>query len=83
MKISEEEQLAINTVVHFGRQYGFGSLISHLRTAWAKMLVDQGLPPEGAHGGGIMPFLMHEDILERGEWDETGVRYRDQTNGAA
>lgn len=79
MKISETERAALRVVMDLGEMYGYGNLISHLRTAWARKLKSQGLPVEGAHGGGIMNFQMQEDLLERGEWDETGNRYRDNT----
>lgn len=75
MRVSEAEKTAINTVVGYGERYGFGNLISHLRTAWAKSLMEHGLPPDGAHGGTIMPFQMHDDICQQGFWDETGKRY--------
>jgi len=79
MKISRDEQTAIATVVRLGGRHGFGNLISHLQTAWAKSLVTQYQMPERAArkaaGGAGYPFQMHTDLMERGEWDETGKRY--------
>lgn len=76
MNVSEDERVAIATCIDCAEQFGYGNLISHLRTAWARKLVAIGLPAEGAHGGSVMPFKMQEDIIERGFWDHTGESYR-------
>jgi hypothetical protein len=80
MKISADEQNAIRAVLVFGEAYGYGNLISHLQTAWAKRLMGQyGMDEQGARiasGGSGYPFQMQADLVERGEWDETGERYR-------
>ncbi len=81
MKISEGERLAIQDVLAYGESYGYGNLITHLRTAWAARLMRSGLSEAasrratGRDGAG-MPFKMQQDLIERGEWDETGKRYR-------
>lgn len=79
MKISAEEQTAIRAVIDYGDRFGFGNLISHLQTAWAAHLVADGMPEKAARraaGGNGYPFLMQRDLVDRGEWDETGRRYR-------
>lgn len=79
MKISKQEQHAIRTVVELGARWGFGNLITHLRTAWMERLMTvEGLPKTAAQdaaGGPGYPLQMHKDLMERGEWDETGERY--------
>lgn len=79
MRISEEERRAVEQVLAAGKAWGFGNMTAHLQTAWAKCLMDEhgfdeGAARRGALGPGY-PFAMQEDILERGEWDETGRRY--------
>jgi hypothetical protein len=78
MKISRLEQDAIRRAVEAGRDFGYGNMISHLQSAWVKHLIDGGMDPETAarHGAGGYPVQMHLDLLERGEWDETGQRYK-------
>ena len=80
MRISREEQAAVCEVLCYGGKFGYGNLITHLQTAWAKMLMEEwGLDEEAARkaaSGPGYPFKMQEDIVERGEWDETGERYR-------
>ncbi len=79
MKISEDERLAVYAVLVYGEAYGYGNLISHLQTAWALRLMKSGIDEKAARagaGGQGYPFQMHRDIVERGEWDETGERYR-------
>lgn len=81
MKISADEQYAIVAVLEFGRLFGYGNLISHLQTAWAASLILHGLDESTARaatGGAGYPFLMQHDLIYRGEWDETGARYRDK-----
>lgn len=80
MKISEEERLAIQTAVALGNKFGFGNLIEHLTSAWAIVLMREGLDEadalKAASGRSGYPIQMHRDIVERGEWDETGARYQ-------
>lgn len=79
MRISAGEQAAIREVIRLGDEYGFGNLISHLKTAWMRRLIADGLREETAKaaacGGTFYPPLMQEDLIERGEWDHTGERY--------
>ena len=42
------EQSAINSVLNLGGKYGYGNMIAHLKTAWAKKLMAQGIPKEAA-----------------------------------
>jgi hypothetical protein len=77
IQISDEERIAIKQCIQLAKIHGYGNLISHLRTAWAEEYYNQGLPIEGAHGGGVMPFGMRHDIIREGCWDETGDKYRD------
>ena len=83
MKISRAEQLGIQEVLAYAEAFGYGSLISHLQTAWAKKLVmEDGLSEKAARaasGGPGYPFAMHDDLVDRGEWGETGKRYRQPT----
>ncbi len=79
MKIPEAERLAIQEVLAYGEAWGYGNLISHLQTAWAARLMRSGLPEKVAReasGGVGYPFAMQADLIERGEWDERGARYR-------
>lgn len=80
MRISAAEQQAIKQVVAAGDQFGYGNMISHLATAWAKMLMTKWSLPEAsaraaAYGLSGYPFRMQEDLMERGQWDETGAAY--------
>ena len=81
MNISREEQEAIRATLQAGARFGYGNLISHLQTAWAKMLIDEyGLSETTARKAALgpgYPFEMQKDLIERGEWDETGKRYRE------
>ena len=82
MKISKDEQLAIKAVLEAGNLYGYGNMISHLQTAWARMLVKHHYFSEeiarkvAASDGKGYPFAMQDDIVERGFFDETGESYR-------
>lgn len=80
MKISKKEQDAIKAVLAIAHEWGYGNMISHLRTAMAKVVMKQiGLDEEEAFVATAMspyPIKMHDDIVERGEWDETGRRYK-------
>ena len=77
MKISRSEQLGIQLAVEAGRMHGFGNMICHLKSAWANALIEKGMDPKTAshHADGGYPIQMHLDLMERGEWDETGQRY--------
>ena len=77
MRISKDEQQAIKTVVSLGEKFGYGNLICHLQTAWAAQLVKEyGFTEEVAmRGESGYPIKMHEDLMNNGEWDETGKRY--------
>lgn len=84
MKISKQEQTAIQQVLAWGDAFGYGNLIIHLQTAWAKKLMRSGLSEKAARAataleGAGYPFATQDDLVERGEWDETGARYREQT----
>lgn len=81
VKISNQERLAIIAAIDAGKKFGFGNLISHLATAWARVLVQkwhhsEPQAREAAWGIKGYPFAMQDDLLERGEWDETGERYK-------
>jgi hypothetical protein len=84
MKVSQEEREAVRLVLEAGASHGYGNLISHLRTAWAAMLMaEYGFSLEEAQrgaGGAGYPLRMQQDVLLRGEWDETGERYRGEVS---
>lgn len=80
MRISDEERAAIGAVLRAGAKFGYGNLIAHLQTGWARMLMarygmDEGAARHASGGRGYL-FAMQDDLLERGEWDEIGERYR-------
>lgn len=79
MKVSKLEQESIRNVCELGSMFGYGNLISHLKAAWAATLMKQyGFTEEEAQkaaGEGGLPIEMHQDIINNGEWDETGKRY--------
>jgi len=80
MRISDAERSAIRKVLQAGNNYGYGNMIQHLATAWAKHLMDKYKMDErtarnGAFGLDGYPFEMQADLMNRGEWDETGERY--------
>ena len=83
MKISAEQQEAIIATIRNGHAHGYGNLISHLQTACAAELMDRCDMDEKtarqASGGYGYPFQMQRDLIERGEWDETGERYRKES----
>ena len=78
MRISDDQKRAIQNVLQSAELYGYGSMIAILKTAWAKKLVAQGFSKsdafEAADTSGYS-FAMHDDIVQRGEWDETGKSY--------
>lgn len=80
MGISDAERKAIKQALEAGARHGYGNLIAHLQTAWARYLVNVYKMDEAsareASGGDGYPFAMQDDLLERGEWDESGERYR-------
>lgn len=81
MRISPDEQRAIKQTLDAAERFGYGNMISHLKTAWAKSLMESGMCEQSARMGANsagMPFTMHTDLLEGGFWDETGERYRQE-----
>lgn len=79
MQISDGERDAVKRVIEAGESYGFGNMIAHLNTAWAKSLMEKwGMSEESAraltHGSGY-PFQMQQDLIERNYWDESGKSY--------
>jgi hypothetical protein len=81
MKISSAEQEAIRDVLDYGEEWGYGNLIAHLQTAWAKMLMaryrmnEKAARAATASDGRAYPFALQNDLIQRGEWDETWKRY--------
>lgn len=78
MRISDDQRRAIGNVLHVADTYGYGSLIALLKTAWAKKFVAQGFSESDAVANADIsgyPFAMYDDIVECGEWDETGKKY--------
>ena len=78
MRISSVEQQAIKQVVTAGETFGYGNMISHLKSAWAKMLRDKYgvVEPEAHSDTAGYPIKMHEDLMNNGCWDETGESYK-------
>lgn len=80
MKLSKQEQLAIQKAVEFGELYGFGNLIAHLKSAWAaKLMQDWGFEEKQAlvcADSNAYSFALHKDLRDNGEWDETGEKYK-------
>ena len=83
MKIARQEQEAIRIVLAYGDAFGYGNLIAHLATAWARRLMTRNGLDEaaarkftGTERG--YPFAMQDDLIERGEWDESGKRYQEK-----
>lgn len=60
-----------------GESFGFGNMISHLQAAWAKSLRDKYNMPDDTKRDGY-PIAMHEDLMLRGFWAETGKSYFDR-----
>lgn len=80
MKISPQELEALQRVIRYADLFGYGNLISHLQSAWQRIVMNDGLSEETAKeavmGREPYPLRMHQDIIEDGYWDETGERYR-------
>ncbi len=80
MRISTDEQHAINETITFGERFGYGNLISHLETAWARKMMDEydinEKSARAVSGGSGYPFAMQDDLRLRGQWDETGKSYQ-------
>jgi len=78
MRISDDQKRAIQNLLQSAELYGHGSMIAILKTAWAKKLVAQGFSESDAFKAADTSgysFAMHDDIVQRGEWDETGKSY--------
>lgn len=79
MRISEIERQGVQQVIAIGAAIGYGNLISHLQTAWARTLMEKWDMTEEtarlASGGTGYPFKMQDDLVNRGEWDESGKAY--------
>lgn len=56
---------AIRTVVELGSRYGYGNLIGHLQTAWARDLMTIGMSEKSARlaAGEGYPFEWQERLL--------------------
>lgn len=83
MKITKNEQSLVKSAIYIGEQVGFGNLIAHLASAWAEMLIrvygmSEETALEATRGRGPYPIAMHRDLIDRGEWDETGERYKQE-----
>lgn len=79
MRISEAERRAIKAVLAAGEAFGYGNMIAHLNTAWARSLMKNwGMSEKDArastHGSGYS-FKMQDDLVERGFWDVSGKSY--------
>lgn len=46
--ISNREKRAVLRVIAIAKNHGYGNLIAHLKTQWAKQLVESGLSEESA-----------------------------------
>ena len=80
MNISQDERDAIKAVLAAGERFGYGNMISHLQTAWAKTLIDadDGFDEKSAReiAGPGYPFKMQDDLVTHAMWDESGERYK-------
>jgi hypothetical protein len=47
-QVSCAEKVAILNTIEAGHAHGFGNLMAWLQTAWAQMLVEDGIDAEGA-----------------------------------
>jgi hypothetical protein len=67
MQISQKEKDAVNTVTALGSQYGYGNMISHLKSAWTSMLMKNHNMTEEqasqASGGGGYSQAHHKEIM--------------------
>ena len=41
LRLGDDERSAALAVIACGKQYGYGNMIGHLRTAWARMLMEK------------------------------------------
>jgi hypothetical protein len=78
LKISKEEQKAIRTVVKMGEAFGYGNMISHLKSAATKSVMEKYKTTEenAPDLGKGYPVKMHLDLMNKGQWDESGEDYR-------
>lgn len=67
--MTREEQKAIIGVLALGHRFGFGNLVSHLQTEWARVLMEvHGLDEELARhsaGGPGYPLDWQKEMLSR------------------
>lgn len=50
--LSDAEEDAIRAVLRAGASFGYGNMIGHLKTAWAKTLMDKyGMDEDNARAG--------------------------------
>ena len=79
VEISKKEIEAIKLVLDAGAEYGYGDMIRHLKTAWARHLIDKyGMDEKLARissGGEGYPFKLQNDLLADGVWDNTKETY--------
>jgi hypothetical protein len=79
IKVDEKELRAVRQAIFLGHVYGYGNIVSHLLSAWADVLTSQGVDPGIAvshvSNREPLPIQMHLDIVNNGEWDETGAKY--------
>lgn len=68
------ERSAVRQVLAAGKKYGYGNMIAHLQTAWAKMLMDEyGMSEKAAReatarsGDNGYSFEWQREFLEGGE----------------
>lgn len=80
MKLRPGEKEATDTILKLCDQFGYGHFMSMMATAWArKMMKKWNMSETQAREGAFLegyPFVIFDDLMERGEWDETGERYR-------
>lgn len=78
IKISKEEQEAIKQIVDLGKKHGYGNMLAHLSAAWAIELMETFKMNEAQAkmSSWSIPVKMHLDLMNNGEWDETGEKYK-------
>ena len=82
IKVTEHQRQLLLSVLEVARDIGYGNLILHLQTKWAADLMarygfdEKAARDHTARDGTGLPFQMQNDILIRGEWDETGKSYQ-------